>query len=276
MRCIVNGVPVYYEVHGEGTPIVMLHGYYPDHRLMKGCMEPILENNQGWRRIYLDLPGMGQTPPDANIDSSDKVLDIVVNFIDAIIPNERFLVAGESYGGYLARGIVKKMPLMVQGVLLICPMIVPQKERRTLPTHQVLERDPVLMESLSAEEAAEFESMAVVQSQKIYERYRDEIWAGVKMADANYLETLRQKAYAFEFDPDSLDKPFEGPTLMLMGRQDASVGYLDAWKIVDNFPRGTFVILDKAGHNLQLEQEAVFSQLVMEWLQRVREEGFNI
>ncbi|KLU61545.1 2-hydroxy-6-oxo-6-(2'-aminophenyl)hexa-2,4-dienoic acid hydrolase [Peptococcaceae bacterium CEB3] len=273
MRCTLNGVSLYYEVVGEGTPIVMLHGFYPDHRLMKGCMEPIVKNYQGWRRIYLDLPGMGQTPTDPSIDSSDKMLDLVVNFLDAIIPNERFLVAGESYGGYLARGIIKKRPLMVQGLLLICPVIEPQREKRTVPPHQVLERDPELIASLSAEEAVEFESMSVVQSEKIYERYRDEIWAGVKLAEANYLETLREKAYSFEFDPDSLDKPFEGPTLMLMGRQDASVGYRDAWRIIDNFPRGTFIIMDKAGHNLQLEQESLFEQLVIEWLQRVRKEN---
>ena len=32
---------------------------------------------------------------------------------------------------------------------------------------------------------------------------------------------------------------------MLLGRQDSSVGYKDAWSILDNYPRGTFAVLDR-------------------------------
>lgn len=39
MECKVKNIPIYYEVIGQGKPIVMIHGYTPDHRLMKGCME---------------------------------------------------------------------------------------------------------------------------------------------------------------------------------------------------------------------------------------------
>ena len=60
-----------------------------------------------------------------------------------------------------------------------------------------------------------------------------------------------------------------------MGRQDSIVGYRDAWEIIENYPRGSFVVLDKAGHNLQIEQEDLFNNLVLEWLDRVEnEEGF--
>lgn len=30
-------VELYYEIYGEGIPIIMIHGCRPDHRLMKGC-----------------------------------------------------------------------------------------------------------------------------------------------------------------------------------------------------------------------------------------------
>lgn len=36
-------IDLYYECIGEGKPIVLLHGLGCDHRLMKGCMEPIFE-----------------------------------------------------------------------------------------------------------------------------------------------------------------------------------------------------------------------------------------
>ncbi len=43
MEYTVKDVPIYYEIHGSGTPIVMIHGWSVDHRLMKGCMEPIFQ-----------------------------------------------------------------------------------------------------------------------------------------------------------------------------------------------------------------------------------------
>ena len=73
---------------------------------------------------------------------------------------------------------------------------------------------------------------------------------------------VRQK-----LEPKSVEKP----TLILAGRQDAMVGYRDAWKILENYPRGTFAVLDRAGHNLQIEQETLFNALVNEWLDRVEE-----
>jgi pimeloyl-ACP methyl ester carboxylesterase len=106
MECTVRDVPLSYESYGTGTPIILLHGYGSDHRLMKGCIEPIFAQQPGWQRIYLDLPGMGQTPGKEQIKSTDDILDIVIAFLDAVIPGQCFLLAGESYGGYLARGVV--------------------------------------------------------------------------------------------------------------------------------------------------------------------------
>lgn len=54
-------------------------------------------------------------------------------------------------------------------------------------------------------------------------------------------------------------------------KQDSSVGYKDAINIMDYYPRGSFAILDIAGHNLQIEQPQLFSSLVNEWLDRTEE-----
>jgi hypothetical protein len=41
---------------------------------------------------------------------------------------------------------------------------------------------------------------------------------------------------------------------------------------VDNYSRGTFAVLDRAGHGLEVEQETVFNCLASEWLDRVEEQ----
>ena len=49
------------------------------------------------------------------------------------------------------------------------------------------------------------------------------------------------------------------------------VGYKDALGVIEQFPRGTFAVLDRVGHSLAWEQPALFNALVREWLDRVEE-----
>lgn len=93
----------------------------------------------------------------------------------------------------------------------------------------------------------------------------------MKTKDAVFIEQFREYGYSFSFDVDKLERPFDKPSLILSGRQDASVGYRDSLKIIENYPYGTFAILDRAGHGLEVEQEAVFNCMVNEWLDRVEE-----
>jgi len=270
MICNLPLADVYYEMVGAGMPVLMLHGYCPDHRLMSGCFEPVFESLSGWQRIYLDLPGMGRTPGRPEVDSSDRMLEVVEAFIERVIGNQPFLVCGESYGGYLARGLVYRRPEQVAGMLLLCPMLVAEHARRDLPEYTVLVRDDKFIESLSQPDRAEFEPMAVVQTQDVWLRFQNEIMPGVNMADMSFLEALQKHAYGFSFDPDALETPFKKPSLILTGRQDTSTGYRDAWPILEKYPRATFAVLDTAGHNLQIEQAGLFNALVAEWLRRVR------
>ncbi|MCP4539036.1 MAG: alpha/beta hydrolase [Chloroflexi bacterium] len=271
MECQLENINIYYEVYGEGRPLVSLHGFAPDHRLMSGCIEPIFEHRGGWQRIYLDLPGMGETPGAEWISNSDQMLDVVSDFISHVIPDQPFVLAGESYGGYLARGIIYRQPAFVDGLLLICPMIVADHAKRSLPPHTVLVQDSLFLSSLEPSDREEFESFTVVQNQRTWERTRDEIMSGLDVADEDFLSRLQAHGYPFSFDVDAVSTPFEKPTLILLGRQDVSVGYRDAWPIFENYSRGMFAVLDRAGHNLQIEQETLFNALVNEWLDRIEE-----
>ncbi|ACA46630.1 alpha/beta hydrolase [Clostridium botulinum] len=269
MECKIKDISINYEIIGNGKPIIMLHGYSVDHRLMRGCMEPIFNDKSDYKRIYIDLPGMGKSESAEWISNSDTMLDIIIEFIKRIIPNENFLLAGESYGGYLSRGIIYKMANMVDGVVLICPVIIADNKKRNVPDHVVLVKDNKLLSKLTSEDAEAFNSMTVVQSKKIYEKYKNEIISGVKMANKNFLEFLMKNGYEFSFDVDNINKKFNKPALVLLGKQDSCVGYKDAWNILNNFPRATFAVLDRAGHNLQIEQEELFNSLIKEWLVRV-------
>jgi pimeloyl-ACP methyl ester carboxylesterase len=273
MEYTVNDIPIYYEVHGSGRPILMIHGWSPDHRLMKGCMEPVLQSmDTSWQRIYFDLPGMGKTPGHPWVTGTDRMLEIILEFIDGVIPGQHFVLAGESYGGYLARGVIKERRELVDGLLLICPIAIQETHQKNTPTLQVLEKDEAFLDSLSEENRQYFEGINVIQNKRVWERFSQDVLPGLKIADYEFLENSLGQHVPYTVDVDRIERPYTQPTLMVMGRQDSMVGYRDHWQLIENYPRASFVILDKAGHNLQIEQDILFSALVKEWLDRIEAE----
>jgi pimeloyl-ACP methyl ester carboxylesterase len=122
------------------------------------------------------------------------------------------------------------------------------------------------MAQLTPQDAEKLEGLAVVQTQKIVDWYRDVVLPARQGISASALEQ-----YTYTFDLDEGSPVFEKPSLILMGRQDTHVGYQDGWGILDFFPRATLAILDRAGHALGVEQEGLFQALVHEWLDRVEE-----
>lgn len=260
---------LHFVAYGEGTPVLALHGWTPDHRLMTGCLEPIFAERPGYRRYYPDLPAMGQSPGDG-IYSAEDILTAVLAFIDEQIGSEPFLLIGESFGGLLARSLVARRPEQILGLGLICPVGTNLDHAdRILPEHHVIRADPALLAALDPAEAAEFADLAVVQSPETLRRFRSDIAPGLAAADQERLAMVRRD-WVLAVPPGS-GPVCPRPTLVLTGRQDASVGYAEQYDLLPHYPRASFVVLDRAGHNLQFEQPALFDWLVSEWLDRVME-----
>ncbi len=129
------------------------------------------------------------------------------------------------------------------------------------------------MAKLPPEVQEGFTEVAVLQTPELWKRIEAEIMPGMTVADQAFLNQLFMHGNEFSFHVDAPSKPFDKPTLFLVGRQDHWVGYQDAWNIVETYPRATFAVLDRAGHCLQMEQESLFNALVHEWLDRVEEQS---
>jgi pimeloyl-ACP methyl ester carboxylesterase len=149
--------------------------------------------------------------------------------------------------------------------------MIPDRNDRTLPDRTVFVKDENLLAGIEPSERKLFERMLVLQDRRRWERFQQDILPGVKARDPDFNQWLIGHGYGFSFEVDSPEHPFEKPSLILAGRQDASVGFKDALDVIDHYPRGTFAVLDRAGHGLEVEQEAVFCCLVNEWLDRVDE-----
>jgi pimeloyl-ACP methyl ester carboxylesterase len=259
MQCNLGDISIYYETYGSGRPIVMVPGRPSDHGIMERFMEPLFVQRDGWLRIYPDLPGTGLSPSSDRLATHDSMLDAMLAFIDTILPSQRFVLAGYSYGGYLARGVASRRTTLIDG-LILCAQV---KTDPTLAPRTTLVEDTALVAELGP-----VADLIVVQSPTVVEAVRQAL-AEMQLADSSHQARLEAAGPAsFEVAPPV---PFSGPTLILTARQDNIVGYRDAWDLLDTYPRATFAVLDRAGHFVPIEQEALCHALMREWLDRVEE-----
>ena len=261
---------VYYEEFGEGKPILIIHGLACNIELMKGCIEPIFKKVNGYKRIYIDLLGMGKSNNcSLEYASSDKILEMLLSFIKEKIDKE-FLLVGESYGGYLSRGILSKCYKNIEGLMLLCPMIIPDDTKRTLPEGNLKFHDKEFLEKIDKNKRELFLEYMIIANEKMYKRFEKEVISGIEQANNDFIKKLREN-YSFSFNVDEEIKMinFSKPSLFITGRQDNAVGYYDLYNLLEDYPRATFAILDTAGHNLQIEQEEVFNSLFLNWLERI-------
>ncbi len=269
MKCDLGDLAIFYETYGTGRPLVMLPGRPSDHHIMERFMEPLFTQRDGWLRIYPDLPGTGLTPSVDRLATHDQMLDVVLAFIDTVIPGQRFVLAGLSYGGYLARGVVSRRAASIDGVLLCAPQVKADPSQAHLPPRTTLVENPQLLAQLEPDEAQFVEGLVVVQSPTVVEAVRD-VSAEVQRADHPFNARLEAVGPS-SFEVDTQPTLFGGPTLMLTARQDHLCGYRDAWDLLDNYPRATFAVLDRAGHFVNIEQDGLCHALMREWLDRVEE-----
>lgn len=110
----------------------------------------------------------------------------------------------------------------------------------------------------------EFRSYFVVQTPAMLARYARFVAPAVPLVDAVAMERIGQRwQLTLPEGPG-----YDGPTLVVAGRQDSFVGYPAAADLLGHHPRATLAILDGAGHALPHEQPELLAALLQEWLDR--------
>jgi pimeloyl-ACP methyl ester carboxylesterase len=254
VECQVGDVEFHYVEHGKGTPVIVLHGAGVDHREAEACFDPALDAHGDHRRIYPDLPGMGHTPAPATLRSADDVLDLLLRFADEVVGDRPALLVGHSAGGYYAQGFAARRPDLVAGLALVCPLLAGVRD---VPEHR-----PVIAAGDLGNE--DFRGYFVLQTPAMLERYERFVAPAVALADRAAMERVGE-----HWDltlPDGA--AYDGPTLIVAGRRDSTVGYGASADLLDHYPRATFAVLDHAGHALPHEQPEILAALLQEWLDR--------
>lgn len=112
----VDGIKVYYEVYGEGQPIVLLHGAFMTIEGNWGALIPELSKTR--KVIAIELQGHGHTPySDRKLELTSLASD-VVGVMDYLKVDSAD-VAGYSMGGSVAYQLIMQNPKRVKKLVII-------------------------------------------------------------------------------------------------------------------------------------------------------------
>jgi pimeloyl-ACP methyl ester carboxylesterase len=248
-------VRFHYVEHGSGRPVLVLHGAGVDHREAEACFEAALDGAAGLRRIYPDLPGMGRTTAPDTLCSADDVLDALLDLADVVTSGAAYLLIGHSAGAYYAQAMAARRSAQVAGLALVCPLL---PGVRDVPEHRVVIGSGEIGDDV-------FQSYFVIQTPQMLERYERYVAPAAALVDGAALERIGER---WQLSTD--DAPaYAGPTLIVAGRLDSTVGYAAAAELVDRYPHASLAVLDDAGHALPHEQPDLLGALLAEWLARV-------
>jgi 3-oxoadipate enol-lactonase len=236
----VNGVHLGYARHGNGKPLLLVHGYPLDHTSWKEVAS-LLGND--FDLILPDLRGFGESTTVETPYKMSDMADDLAGLLDHL-GIEKTAIAGHSMGGYVALAFAKKYPQRVSGLGLVSSQAVADapegKEKRYKTAQDVVDKGVgVVVEGMTTK----FSTDAGIQAfaRGVMERQKPSAVIGAL------------KAMAEREDSTSILSSFDFPVVLIHGDADMLVPHERAREIKDALPSSQITVMPGAGHLPMLE-----------------------
>ena len=252
--------------HGSGIPLIAVHGFGVDHRILLPLEGWVADHP--WRRVYLDLP-WAEGAADRGLGTPREVADAVRDEVEAIAAGGPFAIVGNSFGAMVARHVAHALRSQCLGLATLAGVFELDHAKRRLPPRDVVVADESVLDRAGSWRV-DFAEMAVLQTADALAAFERFVLPGLRGSDPGVLERI-SSSYSAGYHPESSEGAFTAPSLHVFGRQDHVVGFEDGLGVADHYVRGTFVVLDGAGHNLHLERPDAVAPLVRDWLLRAEQ-----
>lgn len=263
-----NETKLYYEIIGEGIPFLIVHGWAIDHRFTNNMMEPVFAKLPGkpFKRIYIDLPGMGISEP-GSVRNGDDVVEVLDNFMNDTFPDEKFYIGGNSFGAGISRAYTAKHPDKILGLMLIVPST---GKLGKVPSNGVAEKDKEFLKTLPVKDRAAFSCMNAMLTKETWPRYKEQVLPSVMINENNtFIKGTFHGVFGFDIDAAFRKHKFDKPVLIVCGSHDTAVGFEDQKNWLGIYPNSTYHVIEKAGHNIFVDRPSEFIQIVSSWINQL-------
>jgi 3-oxoadipate enol-lactonase len=253
----VNGIDVYYELHGAGPPLLNISGSGNDLRRSPASILPV---NRAFEALSFDQRGLGQTSkPDVDYTMADYADDAAG--LVRMLGWERCHVMGTSFGGMVALELAVRHPDLIDRLVLCCTS--PGGVAPSYPLHELgrLEPGVAFLERCRLTDRR-FDPDADEPIPGLG-RYYDVMVEQSRVPpdpeqSAGLVRQLRARAgHDVVADLASIDQP----TLVCAGQYDDIAPVANSELIAERMPNATLRVFD-GGHTFLIQDRTAFPAII--------------
>lgn len=250
----VNDIELYYEVHGQGYPVVFLHGFAGTTNMWHPQVSVL---SQEYQFIVYDARGHGQSesPPLPDQYSADIVVEDLFQLLGSL-GIEKAVVGGLSMGGYQSLRFYLRHPQMVSALILMDtgpgyrnPVRREEWNRQLEERANVLETQGIEAFAVDAPTYTPRELLLKMKPIGLANMARKV----VAQHDSWVIENLGE---------------IKVPTLVLVGEKDTP--FLQAAEYISKAISGAqYMVIPEAGHAANQDNVEVFNRAVLDFLRKL-------
>lgn len=243
-------VKLFYEDHGSGPALVLLHGYPLDHTIWEGVVPGLASR---CRVISPDLRGHGRSPAPEGVYTMRLLAKDVAALLDEL-GLEQVVLAGHSMGGYAALAFAQAYPDRLRGLALVASQAAADPPERRQGRYETAAQ--VAAQGMAPVAAAMAPRLAVDPG--LVEPLRSLILRGSPTGTIGALQGMAER-------PDLTDfiSGLDLPVLVLAGEQDAFIPVDRSRALAARLRRGRLAIIPGAGHVLMLEAPILVAEALL-------------
>lgn len=261
-KITANGIEFYYEIHGDGEPVVLLEGLgYSSWMWYK----QVDELKKHFKVIIFDNRGVGQTDKPDTEYSIELFADDTAEVLSAL-NIDRSHVLGVSMGGFIAQEFALKYPKMVNKLLLCSTSFggphsipIPQETLAIMlkggGTYNSIAEIKQAISTALAEESLD-------QHQDILDKIMEE-----KMNNPQPKYAYQRQLMAgVSFNAEERVQQIKAETLILAGKGDRVVPYKNSELLASKLQNSRVELIENGGHVFFMEQTEATNRTIIEFL----------
>ena len=251
----VDGARVRYVDVGQGSPVVLVHGFASSLETWSGVIPELAKSH---RVIALDLKGFGWTdrPPPAEADAASAYSPKAEAHLILGLLNqrgvERAAFVGHSWGSSVTLALAMAAPERVSRIALYDAWVYEDQ----LPSFFVMSRADGLGETLFSlfykERADERLALAFYDPRFVTEALAEDVERSLERPGtlAAALAAVRGQRYA---EVEGRYRTIDKPTLLLWGREDVVTTLPYGERLAKELPQAKLVVYPRCGHFPMIE-----------------------
>ncbi|MFX1279024.1 MAG: alpha/beta fold hydrolase [Promethearchaeota archaeon] len=272
----VNGIKICYSVHGEGYPLLLLHGFGSK---KESFMGQIPELSKHFKVIAMDMRGAGKSSRPNYHYSMDMFVEDIKGLIE-FLGIEKVNLIAHSFGGMIAQNVIVKYPEIVNKLVLInSPLPRIPKDYNPEPYIQMRIKglelrkvDPIkaFWDSTKMGFYHEFrKKMMNNPREKFYGLWSAEDLINYYTSDPPTPQDIRNISYSFNTH-NAFNKLqyISQKTLLLAASHDVLVPKERMMELHNMIPNSTLEVIEKAGHESHKSNAPEVNEAIIDFLKK--------